>query len=136
VALAVAGGFIAEELEMSVSVFRYVPLSIHGALEVIAAPAIIAGPLLLGLDPAAAVASFVLGALLLGLSLSLFGDRRVVPLTTHAGFDYLLALAAVVAGVAIGIATGDAAAMVFLVGVGVAQTALTASTRFSVARGV
>jgi hypothetical protein len=120
---------------MSVSIFRYIPLSVHGALEVIAAPAIIAGPVLLGLDPAAAVVSFVFGTILLGLSLSLFGDRRVVSLTSHAGFDYLLALAVVVAGIAIGIATGDAVAMIFLVGVGVAQTALTASTRFSVARG-
>jgi hypothetical protein len=121
---------------MSVSIFRYIPLSVHGALEVIAAPMIIAGPLLLGLDPAAAVVSFVLGTLLLGLSLSLFGDRRTVPLTAHAGFDYLLAVAAVLAGVAIGIATGDAVATVFLVGVGAALTALTASTRWSVSRGV
>lgn len=121
---------------MSVSPFRYVPLSVHGGLETIAAPLIMAGPLLLGLNQAAAVAGFVLGALLLGLSLSLFSERRVVPLTTHAEFDYVLAVAAVVLGVAIGIATGDAAAMIFLVGVGVAQTALTASTRFSVPRGV
>jgi hypothetical protein len=101
-----------------------------------AAPAIIAAPLLLGLGPAAAVAGFVLGTLLLGLSVSLFGDRRAVPLTAHAGFDYLLAIAAVLSGLSIGIATGDALATVFLVGVGVAQMALTASTRFSVPRGV
>ena len=121
---------------MSVSVFRYVPLSIHGGIETLAAPLIMAGPLLLGLDTAAIVAGFVLGAILLGLSLSLFSERRVVPLRVHAEFDYVLAVAAVVLGIAIGIATGDVAAMVFLVGVGVAQTALTASTRFSVPRGV
>jgi hypothetical protein len=45
-------------------------------------------------------------------------------------------VAAMILGVAIGIGTGDVAATVFLVGVGVAQTALTASTRFSVPRGV
>ena len=71
---------------MSVSIFRYVPLSIHAGIETIAAPLIMAGPLLLGLG--------------------------------------------------IGIATGDAVATIFLVGVGVAQMALTASTRFSFPRGV
>jgi hypothetical protein len=121
---------------VSVSIFRYVPLSLHGGIETIAAPLIMAGPLLLGLDQAAVVAGFFLGAILLGLSLSLFSERRVVPLTAHAGFDYMLALAAVAFGIAIGLVTGDVAATVFLVGVGVAQTALTASTRFSVARGV
>lgn len=121
---------------MSVSVFRYVPLSVHSALEVIAAPAIIAAPLLLGLGAATAVAAFAFGVILLGLSLSLFGEPRAIPLTAHAGFDYVLALAAMLTGVVIGIATGDAAAMIFLVGVGVAQMALTASTRFSVPRGV
>jgi hypothetical protein len=125
-----------EDLKMSVSVFRYIPLSLHGGIETIAAPLIMFGPLLLGLGHAAVVAGFVLGTILLGLSLSLFSERRVVSITAHAGFDYLLALVAVVLGVAIGIATGDGAAMIFLVGVGVAQTALTAATRFSAPRGV
>ena len=121
---------------MSVSVFRYVPLSIHAGIETIAAPAIMAAPVLLDLGQAAILVGFLLGATLLGLALSLFSERRVVPLTAHAGFDYVLAVAAVLFGLTIGIATGDAAATVFLVGVGVAQTALTASTRFSTARGV
>jgi hypothetical protein len=111
---------------MSVSIFRYVPLSIHGALEVLAAPLIMAGPVLLGLESAAIAIGFVLGVLLVGLSVSLFGEGRAVS---------LLALSAVLTGIGIGILTGDAAAMIFLVGVGVAQTALTASTRFSVPRG-
>jgi len=121
---------------MSVSIFRYVPLSIHAGIETIAAPLIMAGPLLLGLGQAAVVAGFVLGGVLLGLSLSLFSERRVVPLTAHAEFDYALALTAVTLGLGIGIATGDAVATIFLVGVGVAQMALTASTRFSFPRGV
>jgi hypothetical protein len=119
---------------MSVSLFRYVPLSVHGMLEVLFAPVIMAAPFVLGMGPAATVVCFMIGAILLGLSLSLI-DRSVIPLTAHAEFDYVLALFAVAAGVAIGIATGDVAATIFLVGVGVAQTALTASTRFSVPRG-
>ena len=128
-------GYTRRTYKLSVSLFRYVPLSLHGGIETIAAPLIMVGPLLLGLDQAAVVAGLLLGALLLGLSLSLFSERRVVPLTTHAEFDYMLAIAAVVLGVGIGLGTGDVAATVFLVGVGVAQTALTASTRFSVPRG-
>ena len=121
---------------MSVSIFRYIPLSVHGGIETLAAPAIMAAPVLLGLGEAAMVAGFALGAILLGLSLSLFSERRVVPLTAHAGFDYMLAVAAMLLGLVIGIGTGDAAATVFLVGVGVAQLALTVSTRFSAPRGV
>jgi hypothetical protein len=116
---------------MSVSIFRYIPLSVHGGIETLAAPAIMAAPVLLGLGEAAMVAGFALGATLLGLSLSLFSERRVVPLTAHAGFDYMLAAAAVLLGLVIGLGTGNVAATVFLVGVGVAQLALTASTRFS-----
>ena len=115
---------------MSVSVFRYIPLSLHGGIETIAAPLIMAGPLLLGLDQAAVLAGFLLGAILLGLSLSLFSEM------TYAGVGFGLAVAAMVLGVGIGVATGDAGATVFLVGVGAAQMALTASTRFSVPRGV
>ena len=74
---------------MSVSIFRYIPLSVHGGIETLAAPAIMAAPVLLGLGEAALVAGFALGATLLGLSLSLFSERRVVPLTAHAGFDYV-----------------------------------------------
>jgi hypothetical protein len=118
------------------TISRTVPLPLHGALEVIAAPAIVAAPLALGLGTATSVAAFVIGVLLLGHALSIYGEsRRTIPLSAHAGFDYLLAIAAVVCGVAIGLATGEGAATVFLVGVGVAQMALTASTRFSVPRG-
>ncbi len=119
---------------MSVSLFRYVPLSVHGMVEALAAPVIMAAPFVLGMPTAATLVSFAIGAILLGLSLSLI-DPRVIPLTTHAEFDYMLGVFAAVAGLAIGIATGDIAATIFLVGVGVAQLALTASTRFSVPRG-
>ena len=47
----------------------------------------------------------------------------------------MLAAVAAVAGLAIGVATGEWAQGIFLVGVGAAQVALTASTRFSVPAG-
>lgn len=121
---------------MTARLFRTVPLPVHGALETVAAPAIMFAPFALGLGEAATAVAMVLGATLLGLAVSLYGDgRRVVPLSAHAGFDYALALAAIVSGIAIGLATGELAATVFLVGVGAAQTALTARTRFSVRSG-
>jgi hypothetical protein len=117
------------------TVSRTVPLSLHGALEVVAAPAIVALPLVLDLGTATGVVAFVIGVLLLGHALSIYGERPPVPVSAHAGFDYLLAIAAMLSGVAIGLATGEGAAAVFLVGVGAAQIALTATTRFSVPRG-
>ena len=79
--------------------------------------------------------ALVIGALLLGLALQAAGPTRAIPLSAQAGFEYALASVAIVAGLAVGIATGLWAQGVFLVGVGVAQVALTASTRFSVPAG-
>jgi hypothetical protein len=92
-------------------------------------------PFLLGFDQAATVLSVTIGVLLLGLALQTESPNRTVPLSAHAGFDYLLAAAAVIGGLVIGLATGEWFATVFLVGVGAAQVVLTASTRFSIARG-
>jgi hypothetical protein len=114
---------------------RAVRLPLHSAVETIAAPAIMVGPFVLGLGEAATIVAVTVGALLLGLALSIYGERRTVPLSAHAGFDYALAAAGMAAGFALGVATGEWAATVFLVGVGAAQTVLTASTRFSVPRG-
>ena len=98
------------------TVSRTIPLSIHGALEMFAAPAIMFVPLLLG------------------HALSLFGTQRPIPLSAHADFDYVLAIALILSGIGVAIA-GNGLAAIFLVGVGAAQMALTASTRFSVSRG-
>ena len=101
-----------------------------------AAPAIMFAPLLLGLGHARpAVIAFVIGAILLGHALSLFGARRPIPLSAHAEFDYVLAIVAILSGARRRDRTGNGVAAIFLVGVGVAQMALTATTRFSVPRG-
>ena len=117
------------------TITRAIPLSIHGALEVIAAPAIMAAPFLLGFGEAATVVSIMLGAVLLGLAVQLEAPRRTVPLSAHASLDYTLAAVAAIAGLAIGIAAGEWTATAFLVGIGVAQVALTSSTRFSAPAG-
>jgi hypothetical protein len=111
---------------------RTVPVTIHGAVEVALAPVIMAAPFVLGLGEFAAAVAIVIGAVLLGSALSLVGERRTVPLSAHAGFDYALAYIALIGGVVAGL-LGDVAGMSFLVGVGAAQALLTATTRFSLA---
>ena len=109
---------------------RAIPLSTHGALEMLAAPAIMVAPFLLGFGQAATAIAVVLGALLLGLALQVDAPSRALPISAHAGFDYLLAAVAAVSGIAVSLATGEWAAGIFLVGMGAAMVALTASTRF------
>ncbi len=110
---------------------RGIPLSIHGALEMLAAPAIMVAPFLLGFGPAATIATVSVGVLLLGLAIQAEAPEPSVPLSAHAGFDYALAAFAALSGVAIGLITGEWYAPVFLIGVGAAQVALTVATRFS-----
>jgi hypothetical protein len=114
---------------------RGIPIDIHGAVETFAAPAMVAAAFLLGFGEAAGAIAFAFGVLLFGLALSIFGDRRTVPLHAHEGFDYLLAGSVAVAGIVIGIVTGELPATVFLVGIGGAHMALTALTRFTAPRG-
>jgi hypothetical protein len=111
---------------------RTIPLSVHAAIETVAAPAIMAAPLLLGFGRAAGVIAFAIGVTLFGLALQSVGPGRAIPLSAHAGFDYVLAILASTGGLAVGLVTGEWASALFLVGIGVAQAALTASTRFSI----
>jgi hypothetical protein len=114
---------------------RGIPLSIHGAIEMFAGPVIMVAPFVFRFGAAATAISVALGVLLLTVALQVEGPRRALPLSAHAGFDYLLAAVAISAGLGIAIATGAWAESVFLVGIGVAQVALTASTRFSAPLG-
>lgn len=115
---------------------RSIPLSAHGALEMFAAPAIMAAPFVLGFGLAPTVVSVGVGAAMLALALQLESPSRAVPLAAHAGFEYAIAIAAALSGVAIGLLSGEWYATIFLAGIGAAQVALTASTRFSTARSV
>ena len=114
------------------TVFRVVPLDVHGALEALFAPALIAAPFLLGFGTATGAVSLALGAVLIGHALSIQGDRRAIPLSTHIAFDYVLASLTIVAGLVLGSANGEPQATAFMAGFGAAHLALTASTRFSV----
>jgi hypothetical protein len=114
------------------TLFRAIPIGVHAALEVVAAPLLIAAPFALGFGHLAGALSIALGILMIGLAASVYGDsdRGNLPLSAHAGLDYTLAALTMAVGVVAGIA-GDHPATVFLVGFGSAHMALTASTRFS-----
>jgi hypothetical protein len=114
------------------TLFRAIPINVHAALEVAAAPLLIVAPFALGFGYLVGAVSIALGVLLIGLATSVYGeaDRGNLPLSAHAGLDYTLAGVTIAAGVLAGIA-GDHIATVFLVGFGSAHMALTASTRFS-----
>ena len=114
---------------------RAIPLPVHLAIETLAGPAIMVAPFLLGLGQAATVVAVFVGTVLLGLAFQAAGPRRTIPLSAHAGFDYVLAALTALAGLAIGIATGEWVSGIFLVGIGVGMVALTASTRFSLPLG-
>ena len=111
---------------------RAIPLTAHSAVEALAAPLLMAAPLLLGFGGWAAVACFGLGAVLMGIALSTAADERSIPLRTHASLDRLLAAVTIGIGLVIGIATEEVIATVFMVGFGAAHLALAASTRYSV----
>lgn len=114
-------------------IFRAIPIYVHSAIEVLAAPVLMAAPFFLGFSPAAGAFSFIIGAILLGLGIAGAGEgpRGTIPLSAHAGFDVAVASATVVLGLIIGLATSSPVAAIFLAGFGTAHLALTASTRFS-----
>jgi len=111
---------------------RAIPLTAHSAIEIIAAPLLMAAPFFLGFGPTAGAITVALGATLMGLAISATGEQRTIPLSAHASFDYAVAALTIVTGLMVGIAGGEPLATAFLVGFGVAHLALTASTRYSV----
>src|SRR4051794_12913357 len=111
---------------------RAIPLNVHAAIEMAAAPLLIVAPFALSFGYLAGALSIGLGVLLIGLAASVYGDttRGNLPLSAHAGLDYTLAAVTIAAGLVAGLA-GGYIATVFLAGFGFADMALTASTRFS-----
>ena len=110
---------------------RSIPLTTHTVIEILAAPALMAAPFVLGFGSGIGAVTFALGALLMGLAISSSTDQRTIPLSAHASLDYTIAVVTIAAGLIVGIATADPVATAFLVGFGAAHLALTASTRYS-----
>src|SRR5256885_7253529 len=82
------------------SLFRAIPINVHAALEVVAAPLLMVAPFALGFSYLAGALSIALGVLLIGLATSVYGDseRGNLPLSAHAGLDYTFAAATIAAG--------------------------------------
>lgn len=110
---------------------RAIPLYVHGAIEVLVAPLLIVAPFVFGFGPVAGAVSIAIGAVLLGLALSIHDDRGTIPLSVHAQLDYTIAVTTMVAGIVLGIVTGNPVITIFMVGFGSLHMVLTASTRFS-----
>jgi hypothetical protein len=114
---------------------RVIPHTTHAAVEIAGGAWVMVAPFILGLGNAGTVVSMLVGALLMSLAVQVSESGRQIPLAAHAGFDYALASFAAISGLAIGALAGDWRATIFLVAVGLAQAALTASTRWSVPAG-
>lgn len=114
---------------------RVIPHTTHAAVEIAGGSWVMLAPFVLGFGAAATIVCVLIGALLISLAVQVSEAGRAIPLSAHAGFDYALATATIVAGFAIGALTGEWRSTVFLVTVGIAQVALTASTRWSTPAG-
>jgi hypothetical protein len=113
---------------------RAVPIHVHSALEVVAAPLLFVAPFALGFSLSLGALSIALGIVLIGLALSIDGGEggtASLPLTAHANFDFVLATGTIALGLIGGIVTQDPVAGIFMAGFGTAHMALTASTRYS-----
>ncbi|MGA7395875.1 MAG: hypothetical protein WBW62_00350 [Solirubrobacterales bacterium] len=111
---------------------RTIPLEAHNAMVLAFAPLMMVGPYLLTFSPAVGLISFFLGALAMGGALA--NSAKVLPVSTHEGFNWVLGLSTFGIGIVAGIVGQVPVAAIFLVGFGAAHLALIASTRFS-ARG-
>jgi hypothetical protein len=112
---------------------RLIPLSMHAALEMLLGMVAMAAPFALALGPGATILGVVLGALLVGMALTLVVDEGSLPISAHYAFDYGLVLGLLGAAVVIGLA-GDRAGTAFLAAIGITQLALNVTTRYSAGR--
>lgn len=107
---------------------RPLPLSLHGAVELLFGVLALSAPFALGFTAAGTVLAALIGVLAIGLALDATSPRDV---TAHRAFDHGLAFGAVLVALALAIA-GDGGAALVLGGLGVAQLTLSAGTRYTV----
>ena len=110
---------------------------LHAAFELITASALICVPFVLGLSFDATLTAAVIGAALFGLAISATGTdtdgRGTLPISAHAAYDAAIGLVLVVSALIFG-ATGEAAALIFLLAAGAVQLLLNSVTHYSLAR--
>ena len=112
-----------------------VPYTLHAALELITATALIAVPFAIGLSLDATITAVVVGIILFGLAVSATDSegRGTLPISAHATYDAAVAFVLVGAALVFGIA-GEIPALAFLLTAGIAQLTLNGFTRYSPTR--
>lgn len=112
-----------------------VSFTLHAALELITATALIAVPFAIGLSVDATITAAVVGIVLFGLAVSATDTdgRGTLPISAHATYDAAVALVLVGAAVVFGL-LGEVPALVFLLAAGIAQLTLNGFTRYSPSR--
>ena len=99
----------------------------HSALELVGGIALLTGPFLLGAGPAALVASFSIGAVVVGLALA---GPDSLPIAAHQSFDLMLVAALGAGGVGLALA-GDPAGGLVLAAAGAFELTLITLTRWA-----
>ena|SRR5436305_6085381 len=121
-------------MSYAMTALRLISLPVHGALELVVGLFVMAAPVALGLSAAAAIIGVVVGALIVGLSLSSTGSvtdaRGTMTIATHHAFDYGIALGLLGAAAVVGLA-GDGKAAIVFAATGIAQLSLNLITRYS-----
>jgi hypothetical protein len=112
----------------AMTLVRPISLPLHGALELPLGILALIAPFALGFGLAGTVVSVLVGAAVVGLALD--AAEQPTRVSAHQAFDYGIALAAVLVALPLALA-GDSAAALFLGGLGLAQLALDAATRYS-----
>jgi hypothetical protein len=113
------------------TIARLLPLHVHGALEIVVALVIMAAPFVLGFEPAAMIASVLLGALVVSVALATHvGDEGALSISTHAAFDIAFAIAMSVGAVVFAIVQ-DVPAAAFMALGAVSLTLISSLTRYS-----
>jgi hypothetical protein len=112
-----------------------VSYTLHAALELITAVALIALPFAIGLSIDATITAGVIGIVLFGLAVSSTDSsgRGTLPISAHATYDAAIALVLVGAAIVFGLA-GEVPALALLLAAGLAQLTLNGFTRYSPSR--
>jgi Ca2+/H+ antiporter len=110
-----------------------IPRFVHGAIEYVAAVALIAAPFVLSFDSGAAIAaSLIAGVLVLIVAAATEGPTSLVnqiPLAVHVTLDYLLAVALIAIPFVAGF-SDETNPTVFFLALGVLHLLVTIGTRF------
>lgn len=103
-------------------------LPAHGTIELLAGMAALAAPVAFGFGAAGVVVSVVLGAIMMGMGLTLQGQRSAAS-AWHGGFDSVFVIVTAVAALGLAVA-GERSAAVFLAALVAVQALLSFTTRY------